>query len=88
MWGLMPGTRKYQPLIDHLKVAVGDEFTMTIEEIEALVGPMTKYTRTKSFWANTVRYQDRPSWVIQRDSGFNTAFQSSPQRVRFKRRTS
>lgn len=82
----MPGTRKYQPLIDHLKGAVGDEFTMTIDDIEVLVGPMSKYTRTKSFWANSARYQGRPSWVIQKESGFDTAFQLSPQRVQFKRR--
>jgi len=82
----MPSTRKYQPLINHLKSAVGDEFTMTIEEVEALVGPMKKYTRTKQFWANTVDYGGRPAWVIQREAGFDTAFQLSPQRVQFKRR--
>ena len=82
----MPGTRKYQPLIDHLKTAIGNEFTMTIEEIEGIVGPMSKYTRTKSFWANSVRYHARPAWVVQQESGFDTAFQLSPQRVHFKRR--
>lgn len=82
----MPSTRKYEPLIDHLKTAVGDEFTMTIEEIEALVGPLSKYALRTEFWANTLEYQGRPSWVVQRDAGFDTFFQKNPMKVRFKRR--
>lgn len=82
----MPGSRKYQPLIDYLKTAVGDEFTMPIEDIEALVGPLTRYALRAEFWANSIEYQGRPCWVIQKESGFNTYFQRSPLRVRFVRR--
>ena len=79
-------SRKYQPLIDYLNAVPGDEVTLSFEELEALVGPMRPYTRTNSFWANTSKFANRPAWLIQQRTEFESYFQRTAQKVCFRRR--
>lgn len=82
----MPRGRKYQPLVDYLNSFAGDEVTFSIEELEAMVGPMGHGTRSWSYWSNGTSEPNRPSRWIQAESGFATYFQSTSQKVRFVRR--
>lgn len=82
----MPKAKKYEPLVDYLLAVTGNEFTLSIEEIEAMVGPMLPTTRTRSYWSNGPYINSHPPRWVQAETGFNTYFQVSTQKVRFKRR--
>jgi len=46
--------RKYEPLRRYLAEYPGDRVTLTLAEIEAIVGaPLPVSARTRAFWANT-----------------------------------
>jgi hypothetical protein len=82
----MPRARKYQPLVDYLNSFRGREVTFSFEELGAMVGPMSHGTRSWSYWTNGPFQATRPSRWIQSESGFDTYFQSTSQKVRFVRR--
>jgi|GEM_PF-6189297 len=78
--------RKYQPLVDFLLASPGDEFMLSFEEMEAMVGPMDHGTRSWSYWSNGDGPLARPSRWIQKKSGFNTYYRAPLQKILFKRR--
>ena len=48
-----PSPRKYQPLADYLASQNEDEVTLTLTDIEQLVGtPLPRLASTRRFWAN------------------------------------
>lgn len=86
MLSTVPRARKYQPVVDYLAAFTGSEVSFSVEEMEALVGPMGPGTRNWSYWSNGTNEPNRPSRWIQAQSGFDTYFQSTTQRICFKRR--
>jgi len=82
----MPKPRKYQPLVDYLNAFKGDEVTLSYPELEAMVGPMSPSTRSWTYWSNGPYLNTKPPRWVQAETGFATYFQSTPQKVCFKRR--
>ena len=58
--------RKYQLLADYLAVQDRDEITLTLAEIEQIVGiPLPPLASTRRFWANSARGRGHPVYAWQ-----------------------
>ena len=59
-----PGPRKYAPLTTYLASLVGAEVTLTLGEIEAIIGaPLPTGARRRSWWVNAPRYLTAVVWL-------------------------
>ena len=55
------GARKYDPLTDYLARCGGERVTLTLAEIEALIGaPLPETARSSQFWGNYARAWPAP----------------------------
>ena len=82
------GLRKYEPLADYLAALAAEEMTLTLAEIEAIIGaPLPPSARDPTFWSNSreglfrVRPWLRASWRVAR-----TDLRGEPPAVTFARR--
>ena len=75
---------KYDPLREHLRTRSADEFVMTWDEIEALVGPLPWSAHRPQWWANgyDLTHSQQRAW---RGAGFD-AFPTGSRTVTFRRR--
>lgn len=74
-------------LVKHLQGQTLDEFYMTIEEIESLVGPLPASARKyNQWWANAADTANRPQRKAMLQTPYDTFFRPSGGKVRFERK--
>jgi hypothetical protein len=74
-----PGPRKYDPLADYLAQVPDDQVTLTLAEIETILGAALPGTaRSSAFWSN---YEENPPARAWRRVGWRTARQRPRQWV-------
>ena len=81
------GPPKYQPLTAYLAALVAGEVTLTLGEIERIVGaPLPPSARTPNFWTNgrSGIFRDRP-WTRARWRVARTHLRSAAPAVTFQR---
>ncbi len=79
----MPMPSKYQPLIDLLAAATGDEMTLTYKEVAALIGgPLPEQAILTSYW--WIRNDGTPP-TLWRAMGWRAHADRDHQRVIFTR---
>lgn len=77
----------YDPLRDYLKAQTRDEFVLTNEEIEDILGFALSRASHRASWWETERSPqvEAPQRVACRDGGFNATRLSDGSGVRFRR---
>ncbi len=78
----MPMPSKYQPLLDLLAEATGDEVTLTYKEVAALIGPLPEQAILTSYW--WIRNDDTPA-TLWRAAGWDAHPDRDHRRVIFTR---
>jgi hypothetical protein len=81
------GPRKYDPLTAYLMRFPGAQVTLTLVEIEAILGaPLPPSTRGHTWWGNTVASAQARAWLSAGWRMARTQLHSKPPAVTFARR--
>ena len=85
----MPRSKlNFQPLIDYLNSLDVVETSLSIAEIEAMVGTLPKSAKTyHQWWENVALAANRPQRAAMLKTPYDTALRTILQRVVFYRRT-
>lgn len=73
---------KYRPLFDYLSARSDASLSLSLAEIEAMVGPLPSAVTTSRFWANTQHHTRRRAWL---EAGYHAFYQKRLHAVRFDR---
>ncbi len=77
---------KYQPLYDHLMTQASDEVTLSLRDIEALIGvPLPPIAGTRNWWSNSVKLRYTRAWLGAGWRVASGAFRIADPTVTFER---
>jgi hypothetical protein len=80
------GPRKYDPLTAYLAACAGTEVTLTLAEVEQIIGaPLPRSAAKAAFWSNTPHQVALPPWVA---AGWRMHLSGDPRTVTFVRQLS
>jgi hypothetical protein len=83
------GPRKYDPLTAYLATFAGNEVTLTLAEVEQIIGtPLPRSAVKAAFWSNTREQATLPPWVAAGWRMRQTHLSGDPPTVTFVRHLS
>jgi hypothetical protein len=83
------GPRKYDPLTAYLAAFAGNEVTLTLVEVEQIIGaPLPRSAVKAAFWSNTPHQVALPPWVEAGWRMRRTHLSDDPPAVTFVRHPS